>query len=365
MSIFDRLKNLGRAAGLPWMPPEERQRPLDPVVLPQDERPHDRLVEWWHFIGRLVVQGTEGEQGRPYSFIVSVLKGRVLGLDQIGGIVVLVDEEDKSRVVSSRAMAAGSATFDPNDGRHFFFQFGAGAARPGPPNGWRVAGGMGAYALDIDTQRQLSLRLTQRSPAVLLGDDGRERYAGDEELGYCVWPRLDVRGTINTGLAKHPVTGKAWMEHQWGDVRVGNYHWKFIALMHGENRYSFFQVGSGSPVPKENDIRHAQIKGYRLDASGEAVPLENVELTTTDGAFHRGYPLSTTVKFDDPAATKAGPATPRWFRIKPLFDDQFLDGAISPAFFPEFWEGACEVEAHDGAASWAMTELAGFRRSTR
>jgi predicted secreted hydrolase len=345
-TLFDRFKSLGQAAGLPWMPPVPRPRPLDPVVLPQDERPHDRLVEWWHFMGRITPARLAGDTTPPgdISFIVSVLRGRVVALQQIGSLVVLMDEEAHTREVSADATASASACFDPDDGRSFFFQFGTAPARPGGPMGWTVAGGMGSYSIDVDTHKQLSLTLRQRQPAVLLGRKGVQRYGDDDELGYCVWPHLTINGTMGTGLEERPVEGFGWMEHQWGDVAVGDYRWKFLAVRFEQRKYIFIRW-------EGRDTQESL--GYALGENGVARPLGKVEVADLEPS-HRGYPVRSRVRFTD--GSKSYDHT-----IEPLFTDQFLDGAIPGVLFPEFWEGVCRVVGDESA--WAITELAGYRRS--
>src|SRR5262249_52844287 len=97
------LLNMVQGAGLKpaWLPSSPRPVPLDPVRLPRDEQPHERAVEWWHFMGRVyepeqVDQATNRalcQQG--LTFVVTTLKGRFKGITKLAGIVILIDHENE------------------------------------------------------------------------------------------------------------------------------------------------------------------------------------------------------------------------------------------------------------------------------
>jgi predicted secreted hydrolase len=384
MSFLKRLLGSDASPSLPWMPSASRPESLGPVRLPFDEAPHDRAMEWWHFMGYVEPQVPDGWAYR-LSFVVSVLKAEVRGLANLVGLAILIDHRREAYTVGAKLSPMGAAHYEPSDGRRFRFHFGPqGPSRPGPPEAWEVAGGMGSYTLNIDTSEQLTLSLRQPGPAVLLGTgdrlDGIVTYAQRDQMAYYAWPSLEVSGVRGTGADQMLVQGRARMEHQWGDVRVGDYRWKYLAVdvaytgRGGREQFLFFRaehLKGGAPV----------VYGIRIEADGHYSVLDlhhGLGPDHTSPAWNDVYPLSTRIRASSRvpyAGTRlaGGPQAEVTLTVEPLFRDQECRTGIPEAFFPRFWEGACKVSGTvtvsgedaarvvDEHASWAITELAGYR----
>ena len=92
---------------------------------------------------------------------------------------------------------------------------------------------MGIYTINISTTEQLALSLKQKTPAVLLGNkklNGIVAYNGTDQMAYYAWPNMTVTGVRGVGSKQMPLQGRAWMEHQWGDMALGDYRWKYLAI---------------------------------------------------------------------------------------------------------------------------------------
>ena len=365
---------------------QARLAPLPPVQLPRDERPHQRGIEWWHFMGhfrklhsavRVPACGPDhptapsseaAPVGETYTFVLTVLKARVQGFSKLASFAILVDHARETHTVSTQVGALGTVCFEPEDGSALNFHFGPrGPSRPGPPEAWSVRGGMGFYQVDIDTSLQLSMSLAQRNAAVLVGwdqtgsehtkVDGIMRYADDDEMGYYAFPALSLDGVMGTGRDERPIVGRAWMEHQWGDFPLGDYKWKYLAInMRRENvgtneQLLLFRAVKGN---SKNEIGH----GLWIHANGESSPVEVNSRTVADTRDRfNGYPLETIINIPKQSIS---------LTIKPLFRDQECRTELPRSLFPTFWEGACCVNGNiggdkvDSAYSWAVTELAGY-----
>jgi predicted secreted hydrolase len=368
---------------LPWMPSEAQPAPLAPVRLPFDEQPHANAIEWWHFMGyvdKLPPKQTDSSYApeRRLSFVVSVLKAQKLGLSNIVGLAILIDHEKRTYDVSSQLSPIGACYFEPTDGRRFRFHFGpAGASRPDSSPAWEVAGGMGVYSINISTSEQLALNLRQKTPAVLLGRerlDGIMSYDGSDAMAYYVWPDIEVTGIRGVGTKQIQLRGQAWMDHQWGDMRVGDYRWKYLAIV-------LFVDNGGVPT------RAGQLLLFRTDKNG---PCKSYGVwIETDGHYsiveevaidhgrnaYAGYPLETSVELNGirsastthPNNASLPSSVKATLTVKPIFTEQECTTQLSATFFPRFWEGACTVDGTfngdnvNSDHSWAITEIAGYR----
>lgn len=368
---------------LPWMPPDEQRMPLDPVRLPRDERPHRTQVEWWHFMGyvepRPAVprgkkeddQEREARRRRRTTFVMSVLKGQIQQISQLASIVILFDHERKTYSTSAKFGTMQSSYFELQDGRAFRFHFGpSGPAREGPPEAWSVAGGMGMYTMAIDTVQQLALELHQRAPAVFPGPGGIFHYGGPEEdqppreMAYYLWPLLQVDGIRGIGADERAVQGEAWMEHQWGDVPLGQYRWRYLAVVIEEGdfkgRWLFFstQARSGRGFTRAGDHRK-HWTGFWITPDGRHRAVSADE--PAPAAMYDVYPLVTHLRV---RLESEAPAF--GLRIEPLHRHQECRTNLPAGLLPAFWEGACDVHLStpgmkEQRVGWAIMELAGFR----
>ena len=169
LCMLKNILNVMAGAGLKpaWVSSSPRPPSLEPVRLPRDERPHERAVEWWHFMGRLWAPedlkhtNDRIDRGKGMTFIATTLKGRFQGITKLAGVVILIDHEREHYATSAKVSSLGASYLEPDDGRSFLFHFGPrGPSRKGPPEAWSISGGMGLYRLDLDVGEQLSLSLS-------------------------------------------------------------------------------------------------------------------------------------------------------------------------------------------------------------
>lgn len=212
-------------------------RPPDPqpVVLPRDDAPHDRLTEWWYDTGHLVA-----DDGRRFGFEFVVFRAERGDLPVAWASHLAVTDEDGGRFLYDQRSQLGGAVAQPVAGGGFDLAVGRdvvpGVPDPGvAPWTMRGAGGrdqVAATGVAADgTVVGLSLDLDARDRPVLLHDgDGYVDFGDAGGSYYYSRTRLDATGTLVLGDETLPVTGQAWFDHQWGDfIAVGAGGWDWFA----------------------------------------------------------------------------------------------------------------------------------------
>jgi predicted secreted hydrolase len=213
-----------------------------PVVLPRDDAPHDRLTEWWYDTGHLV-----DETGGRWGFELVVFRAERGGFPVTwASHLALTDEGGGAFHYAQRAeigpqvdVAVPGATgfdlairgLDPADPSTF-------TRAP-----WTMAGAGGkdhlaAMALPAEAQGDgagtafgLSLDLAATRPATLHGGDGYVDFGPAGGSYYYSRTSMDATGTITVGGQAVRVNGTAWFDHQWGDfISVGGGGWDWFAL---------------------------------------------------------------------------------------------------------------------------------------
>jgi predicted secreted hydrolase len=186
------------------------------VSLPKDEAPHSAPVEWWYFSGHLSGKDANGHvHTYGYEDVVTDLTRKTF---QFAG------EQDSYPV--------------PKTANRFALHAGS----------WTMSGGSGAYTLKASMPGYgLDLGLRTTEPAVIEGN--KCGYISMASLGssyYYSWTSLMTAGTIVDHGVTLNVTGKSWMDHQWGPIAItgggggGGWDWFSMQLSNGQQYMLFF-----------------------------------------------------------------------------------------------------------------------------
>ena len=184
------------------------------VTLPSDEGVHLTPVEWWYFNGHL-----EDADGREYSFhFVTFLTvtpdGQVPQLMQLGW----ADHEEDVYLDSEKAALVNEQERTTN---RFRFQV-EGWGMTGDGADYRLDFNIGSYMLELTAISQKPAALHQGAGLVDLGIAGMTYYYSR--------PRLAINGIMERNGAVEPVSGWAWMDHQWGDFSVAPVGWNWAGI---------------------------------------------------------------------------------------------------------------------------------------
>lgn len=206
-----------------------------PVVLPRDDGPHDRLTEWWYDTGHLVAAG-----GRRFGFELVVFRAERGDLPVAWASHLAVTDETGDRFLyDQRSQVGGQVSRSPVEGG-FDLAVGQDLAPGIPTPGlapWTMRGANGrdtiaASGIATDgTPFGLDLRLAAVRAAVLHDEDGYVDFAAAGGSYYYSRTRLAATGTLTLGGSVLPVSGSAWFDHQWGDfIAVGAGGWDWFAI---------------------------------------------------------------------------------------------------------------------------------------
>jgi len=342
-----------------------------PIRMPRDDGPHERLTEWWYYTGHL-----GDADRRRYGFQLVIFRAERGSLpvswaahfaftDESAGGFAYAQRTEIGRLPdhSPRTGAGDALGFDlligatdaPNE---------SGAAGP---TAWRMRRLDGIDRLDARLSptearasgtsegRAISLELTSDRSPVLHDADGWIDFGPAGGSYYYSRTRLAARGSALVGGLTRPVEGSAWFDHQWGDfIAVGSGGWDWFAVnLDDGTDLTIWLVRSadGSPglaygtlVDTSGLVRHLPRDAFSVKVTKSWMS------PRTGGTYPAGWQM-------------AVPADDLFIELSPTVADQELDTRASTGVV--YWEGSQRVRAmHRGAAigGEAYVELTGYAR---
>jgi predicted secreted hydrolase len=219
-----------------------------PVVLPRDDGPHDRLTEWWYYTGHLA-----SADGRTFGFEYVVFRAERGGFPvSWASHLAVTDESGQRFAYGQRSEVGPQVDGSPRgaDGAPTGFALavaGSGSADPAPTavaaGQWTMTGSGGQDMLSAEVGPAeasatamprgfgLQLRLAPLAPPALHGGAGWIGFGAAGGSYYYSRTRMAASGTIVVDGARLAVTGSAWFDHQWGDfIAVGGGGWNWFAI---------------------------------------------------------------------------------------------------------------------------------------
>lgn len=345
-----------------WSPPDATpspSRPPDPrpVVLPQDDGPHDRLTEWWYDTGHLVTP-----DGRRFGFEFVVFRAERGDLPVAWASHLAVTDEAGDRFLYDQRAQVGGAVSGSPSGTGIDLAVGddlvPGVPRPGVTP-WTMRGSAGRDRIAAAGRAQdgtpfgLELELVAVRDAVLHDHDGYVDFGPAGGSYYYSRTRLEASGTLRLGGETLPVTGSAWFDHQWGD---------FIAV--GAGGWDWFAVNLDDGTDVTLSLVRDAAGGYPL-VYGTLVRPDGVPVHLDAGSFE----VTVTGQWRSPdtgAVYPAGwhvtiPGESLVIDLAPTVAAQELDTRATTGVI--YWEGSQRVTATRGTLSLAgeaYVELTGY-----
>lgn len=327
--------------------------PFAPVVpgykleFPRDHGSHPEFrTEWWYVTGQ--VQTTQGD---TLGFQVTFFR-TATGIGAAG----------KSGFTPSQIIFAHAALSDPAYGKLRHDQKTA-RAMPGLAGAtrsdtdvqlenWMLIRADGHYRAVIPAKDfRLDLDLLTSRPPLRQGQDGFSRKGPEARFAsyYYSLPQLKVRGKIEAGGRILPVTGTAWLDHEWSSevLMPGAQGWDWVGL----------NLDDGGAI-----------MAFRIrDAAGKSVWAGGT-VQKPDGATRHFGPED--VAFT-PVTTWASPRTKAVYpvgvnvrlggdtwRVDATMPDQELDSRQSTGAV--YWEGAANVSREGKRVGAGYLELTGY-----
>ena len=338
-------------------------------VFPRDHGSHpDFAIEWWYVTGHLFTTN-RGQYGFQATFFRRALlppgatnrsTSEDFGNDQLYlAHMALVDKNSGVFRFQERLNRAGwdaasaTNTLDVHNGN---WKYRLRPAAPGEPAREEFA-----LQATIGADIALTLDLTPTKPLVIFGTNGISRKAADPQAAshYLTYTRLAVTGTLTQEATNQPVTGEAWMDHEFSSSQVGGdqvgWDWLSLQLFDGREIMAYRmrrKDGTTDPfstvawVDQQSNVRQvgpAQFKWTIRDHW-------HSQQTGTD------YPAKMQL-------AALNPKTGQWetFVVEPCVADQELAGKIGGV---GYWEGACRVRDASGREMGrAYMELTGYGQS--
>ena len=319
-----------------------------PLSFPADDGPHpDYLTEWWYYTGNLDTQ-----DGRHFGFELTFFRRAIASPDQpmpARGSDWAADQLYLAHFALTD-VGAGEFTFAERFSRGAAGLAGA-QAEPYAVwlENWRVEiltdGTYRMFATHAD--RTLELTLTDLKGRTLHGVDGYSQKGPDPGNAsiYISQTRLAAEGTVQIGAANYPVSGLAWMDHEYSTSALGpgevGWDWFSIQLNDGSELMLFIlrqedgDIGafsSGTIIRPDGSTRHLAREDFVITVRG-----------TWESPHSAGvYPSDWLIEVPDEAIR---------LEVVPYLPDQELRVSFI------YWEGAVEVS---GTAAGTSVEGSGY-----
>ena len=306
---------------------------LPPIELPRDEAPHRNLTEWWYFTGHL-----QDDAGRDYGFEFVIFQSSRLNAPL--GYAAHFALTDK---------AAATFRFDQRTAIRGDFE--GGPALNLCVGGWTLSRADGSFMIVADMPGgALELVLRPQKPAVLQHQDGVLDFRPYGWSYYYSYTRLAVEGRLRLDERDLKVSGRAWMDHQWGDfvtIVAAGWDWFSVQLDDGRDvmvtlirgEQGALSEAYGTLVDVDGQAQHLTADDFELDATG----------SWTSPASGATYPSGWRLRV---------PQAGLDLSLQPVMRAQELDARASAGLF--YWEGAVEVRSRGAVAGRGYTELTGY-----
>ena len=296
--------------------PDAPTAPEPLVFLPKDEAPHDSNVEWWYFNGLLT-----DDRGREYSYHYVTFQSK-----SAGTVVPRLLQASLGDHTAGQHLTGEQVILDALDQNAVGINVSV--------NGWKMQGDGEVYNLRFAlAEYSLDLTAVPTRPPVLHQGIGLVSLGPAGDTFYYSRTRLDITGTIVIAGEQRPVTGSAWMDHQWGEVRGQGVGWDWVSL----------QLDDGSDlmavmVWDPSDRTPFAAYGTLVSPDGSVLTLtqDDVSITSrrtwTSPATGIQYPSGWTLSI---------PSLDLSLELEPvLVDSEFAGSRYAPA---AYWEGEVRV----------------------
>ncbi len=261
-----------------------------PCILrfPEDHGPHPGFrTEWWYYTGNL-----KSETGRLFGFQLTFFRSRLKPprdrkkwpkpasawrTDQLFLAHAAVTDVTGRRHLQAEAMARPVLDL-------------AGAAKEAEAwkihlNNWQAVISSDRHRLAAVTDNfSLSLELTPEKPPVLHGEGGYSRKGNAPEQASCYYSftRLSARGAIFLDGVDIPVSGSAWMDHEFSTAPLEKSisGWDWFSLQLSDQSEVMLYL-----LRKKDGTLHPATSGTFVPTKGPAQHLSQDQLRVTPLSF--------------------------------------------------------------------------------
>jgi predicted secreted hydrolase len=339
----------GSAPGAATTPEFPAVVPGTLVSLPRDAGAHPAYrTEWWYVTG-WVRDATGRERGIQITFfrnrpgVAEANPSAFAPKQLLFAHAAIADPRIGHLLRDQRAARAGFELAESAEG-HTEVHIGDWSLRA-EGDGYIARIPANGFAIDV------TFRATQ--PVLLEGERGYSRKGpvADQASYYYSRPHLAVSGTIEVDGVRQPVTGEAWLDHEWSSEYLApdaaGWDWVGINLRDGGALMAFrirdkhggvFWAGGTLRRP-DGSVRRFAPDEIRFS------PLRRWRSPRTQAS----YPVAMRVEAGDLR-----------FDLEPIMDDQELDSRASVGTV--YWEGAVRAKVRERVVGRGYLELTGYWR---
>jgi predicted secreted hydrolase len=342
-----------------------------PIVLPRDDGPHDRLTEWWYDTGHL-----RAEDGTTYGFEFVIFRAERGDFPTSWASHLAITDESGDRFVYAQRLDVGPGVDrSPRgpDGTPTGFDLSVVGRDPTRPAtfdrpAWTMTGADGrdhlvarlapdeASAGGVPGGLALDLQLRAVKPPAFHDRDGWIDFGEAGGSYYYSRTAMTATGTLELDGTPLHVDGTGWFDHQWGDfISVGGGGWDWFAV----------NLADGTDLTlslvRDADGSYPLVYGTLVAADGTTRHLDRDAFTVT---VTRHWTSPTTSAVYPAGWTISLPSASLEIGLVPTVADQELDTRATTGVV--YWEGSQRVTAtHAGrpVAGQAYVELTGYAPS--
>ena len=337
---------------------ESRVTTFAPVVpghkirFPDDEGSHPAFrVEWWYVTGLL-----DGAAPTPVGFQVTFFRVRPAH-----------ESDNPSAFTPRQILIAHAALSDPRRGKLVYQQraarvgFELAEALPGRTavwiDDWALDENNAGYRIKLPAREfGLDFMLTATQPPLLNGERGYSRKGPAQQSAsyYYSLPQLAVRGTLLYGNNTRPVTGKAWLDHEWSssylDERASGWDWIGINFDDGSALMAF-RIRDRQGNRFWAGATHRAASGMTRTFAPEAVRF-NAARHWQSARTGTRYPIAWSITAGEVVVN-----------VEPYMEDQEQDAGTTTGAV--YWEGAVQAFSNGARVGSGYLELTGYGKPLR
>jgi predicted secreted hydrolase len=310
---------------------------------PRDHGSHPNFrTEWWYVTGHL-----DGEQGQRFGFQLTFFRQA----QKIGSTVQQLH-------LAHAALSSTSTQQFLHEEKLQRAGWAAAASETGldvRQDQWQLAQVDEKHlrlAFTVRGEAAVELELSIDQPLVVFGKDSVSKKGASPQAAshYLTFPKLGARGSVKLGAKAQPVTGTAWMDHEFSSSQLepGQVGWDWAAIQLNDGR---------------------EIMAYRMRrADGSTDPFSTLALIGADGQLQHfpadQFQWQALSSWQSPRNQATYPQHVKLqfgtetLELRPILADQEQGGSITGL---PYWEGACDVlDAGSKPVGRAFLELAGY-----
>jgi predicted secreted hydrolase len=288
-----------------------------PLTFPQDHGFHYVLSEWLYFTGIV-----KTETGKEIGFEMTIFKlgfMRWYLMDYVYvGHAAVSDPDQKKHFLGETVSPLYSINIKYNQPEVNINNF---SYRFSESDGFAIAADSNGIKLKLKLKPTRGILLHGKDGSILMGDD--------RESAYYSYTNLETKGTVAyNGKEYNVVSGRTWMDHQWGNFIIPGMHWDWFSFRFDDGgSLMLFNIRDSKDKPRRIEWSYRDASGLVTYGSGAEI---SAARKWRDDPGKATYPVDWSIRIKELDAQ---------FIVKPLFDAQSVHHVKTPSY----WEGLCSV----------------------